>query len=258
MKKGRIVRKVLMAIALACAAGAAAAQPIPLTNGRPVTVNNSAEPTLQSILDGLFGASWGSVLANQSPFGLWRSATSAATTIPTIVAEFAANAPINRFGIWFGTDASNIFTYDLLLGPSTVGTNAAISILNGSMTVGSSNIADCSVLGGGKVNCGSATNALITPDRFGFYFQTGSGNRAFSIDALNPGSAPRVLSFQQGSTTNWALAYEDAGDWDFNDMVVKIESIAPVPEASTLALMLSGLGVVALAARRRSSKVKAA
>jgi hypothetical protein len=247
------MRKVICSILLAAACPVALAQAIPAVNTRPVTVNNSAaEPSLQSILNGLFGPSWGSV-ANQSPYGLWRSATSSATTIPTIVAEFAANAPINRFGIWFGTDASNVFTYDLLLGPSTVGTNAAISILNGSLSVGSSNVSDCVQFGGGRVNCttGTVTNSLITPDRFGFYFQTGSDPRAYSIDALNPAGTARVLSFQQGSTTNWALAYEDASDFDFNDMVVKIESIAPVPEASTVAMMLAGLGLLGAGARLR-------
>lgn len=246
------MRKLLCSLILASACPVALAQAVPAVNSRPVTVNTiPSEPSLQSILNGLFGPSWGTVAANQSPFGLWRSATSSATTIPTIVAEFAANAPINKFGIWFGTDASNIFTYDLLLGPSTVGTNAAISILNGSMSVGSSNVFDCAAFGGGKVNCGSVSSALITPERFGFYFQTGSGARAYSIDALNPGGSGRVLSFQQGSTTNWGLAYEDASDFDFNDMVVKIESIVPVPEASTVAMMLAGLGILGAGARLR-------
>ncbi len=247
------MRKLLLAIAVAAAFPAVIAQPIPIDNPRPVTVNPApaGEASLQSILNGLFGPSWGMVATHQNPFGLWRAATSVGTTIPTIVAEYAGFAPINRFGIWFGTDASNVFTYDLLLGPATAGSNAAISILNGSMTVGSSNVFDCTVLGGTRVNCGTVTHAQITPERFGFYFQTASNPRAFSIDALNPGATPRVLSFQQGVTTNWALAYEDWTDFDYNDMVVKIESIAPVPEASTIAMMLAGLGVLGAGAMLR-------
>jgi len=249
------MRKLLCAVLIAAACPVAMASAYPVFNSRPVAVNNTpSEPPLQSILDGLFGPSWGSVAANQSSFGLWRAATGAATTIPTIVAEFAGLAPVNRFGIWFGTDASNIFARDLLLGPATVGTTAAISIGNGWMDVGSSRFSDCL---NGLVNCGSVNNPLITPERFGFFFQTASDPRAFSIDALNPGSTPRVLSFQQGSSTNWALAYEDRTNFDYNDMVVKIGSVAPVPEASTVAMMLAGLGVLGFGAHLRRRRPEA-
>jgi len=242
------MKQLFAGIVTALAALTAQAQAIDDTNTRPVAIGSSSEPSLQSIIDGLFGPSWGSVLTDQSVNGVWRSSTSQGTTIPTIVAEFAANAPINKFGIWFGTDVGSVWTYDLLLGPASVATDAAIRIDEGRLRVGSSDIASCGV----SVNCTSwVYDSRITANRFGFYFQTGAQARAYSIDQLNNPVLPRVLSFQQGSTSNWALAYEDLllGDADYNDMVVKIESITPVPEPTTVALMLAGLGLLGLRAR---------
>jgi hypothetical protein len=239
------VRVLALCLLLTVASLGVQAQPISYTNTRPAAIGSSNEPSLQSIVDGLFGPSWGSVLTNQSGFGVWRASTSQATTIPTLVAEFAANAPINKFGIWFGTDASQIWSFDLLLGPATVMTDAAIRIDNGRLRVGSSDINACGV----SVNCTSwVYDSKITPTQFGFYFQTDAQSRAYSIDQLNDPVLPRVLAFQQGATDNWALAYEDLllGDADYNDMVVKIESITPVPEPTVIVLMLAGLAILAI------------
>lgn len=237
-------------------AGSARADSIDPVNPRPVPpLGPSGEPALKSILNGLFGPSWGSIATGQEPAGMYRSATSSATIIPTLVAEYAAYAPINVFGIWFGTATSAIFAYDLLLGPATVGSNAAVSISEGRMTVGSSNVGDCTLLGGSAVNCGSVVNSLITPSSFGFYFRTGSGSNQYSVDALNPGGEAHVLAFQQGTSTNYALAFEDlplgVADRDYNDMVVKIESVVAVPEPASALLLLAGLGVLGVAAGRR-------
>jgi hypothetical protein len=243
--------KILVCAALMALSLTAQSQPISPTNSRPVAIGSSSEPSLQSILDGLFGPSWGSVLTNQSTAGMWRASTSQPTTIPTIVAEFAANSPINKFGIWFASDASDIWTYDLLLGPATVATDAAVRIDNGRIRVGSSDMSACGI----SVACTSwLYDWRISPLAFGFYFQTGNDPRAYSVDQLNNPLLPRILSFQQGATSNWALAYEDLtlGDADYNDMVVKIESITPVPEPTTLLLMLAGLAVLGLRSRATS------
>jgi Domain of unknown function (DUF4114)/PEP-CTERM motif len=235
-----------MGVALA-AGGPAAADPIDPVNTRPVTLNViPSEPSLQSFLDGLFGPGWGNAATDQTPFGMFRAATSSGTAIPTVVAEFAGLRNVNKFGIWFGTDSSNVFAYELLKGAANVGDFAAISINEGSLDVIGFG---CGV----RVNCGeNVTNSAITASRFGFYFQTNTGPNYYSVDALNPGNSARVLGLQQGVTTNWAFAYEDGTDGDYNDMIVKVESIVPVPEPGVYLMLLAGLGVLgAISMRKR-------
>lgn len=260
------MRRLLAALALGATALAATAQPIDPFNTRPVTVlpGPASERSLSDILNGIGGPpmfpghTFDTTVADtpfnngQNAAGLWRSSSpDIATLIPTLFIEFAGNAPINKFGIWFGDDQSNVVGYDLLLGGATSGSFAALSINAGRLDVigfGCGTIIACTAPTG-------ALDARISATQFGFYFQTGDGPRIYSVDALNPGGEARFLSFQAGETTNWAFAYEDLAlansDRDYNDMVVKVESIVAVPEPSTWALMIAGLAALGFALRRR-------
>jgi hypothetical protein len=60
------------------------------------------------------------------------------------------------------------------------------------------------------------------------------------------------MSYTDGAS-NWIFGFEDGGDNDFNDMVVKVESLKPVSAPGTLALL--GLGLLGIGALRRRNAV---
>jgi len=149
--------KSIVALLGLTACSGAFADPFVGNSAAPSTINVVAngEQSLQTIADSAFGAGHINVDTGQSSAGLFSATTpSFATSVPTLIAEFTANANTQSFGIWFGTDTTNIVSYNLLLG-GAVATDAVRLTITGNTLNVFGPAAGC----GTHYVCGSFTDA---------------------------------------------------------------------------------------------------
>lgn len=159
----------------------------------------------------------------------------------TLLAEYANLASGNSFGIY---DENTGEELSLFTGGTDVNTGVTISF---------------------DLASGQATN-LTTEESaevgstFGFYIDNGDGNKYYSDSELNEGFDPALIYDTVGTSgeglfgSNLVVAFEDqeAGDRDYNDLVVGLTDVEAVPEPGTLALFGMGLLGVGAATRRKS------
>ncbi len=102
------------------------------------------------------------------------------------------------------------------------------------------------------------TSAMFNPTvPFGFFDDPSGATIKFSESVLNPGGFDNMIALIAPAAfpNSFILGWEDSEpgefDTDFNDLIVRIDNAAPVPEPSTLVLLAIGFAGLVMYTRYR-------
>jgi hypothetical protein len=200
---------------------------------------------------GSFNSSVNVFTEQYKPDTLWALDASGGS-VSTIIIEVGDYAPQNVFGIYQpGAIATKVQLFD---GSSQYGDSVAVGLQeNPDLTFSVlKNFVD--------------TGVDLPTNLFGYYLTT-PDDTYYSQPTLNAGELDHMLTYQGENdwvkiplkaagaweTNEYVLAWEDQvdlGDQDYNDMVLMVESVTPVPVPAALLLGFLGLGAAGLKVRK--------
>jgi len=228
------------------------------TNILPPSVGS--ELTLQQILDTYFpGVNAATDQQTAAVFATGGSGA-AANSCPQLLAEESGLATSHIFGIWTAFNTAGPITQVPIFNGAAVPTGRASIQWTDPNTIQIDAIA-----GATGINTGTFTG--ISQSWFGFYYDfvyDGKPVTLYTYDGLNTAQqvggfagahTAAILAYSAFGNAAWIFACDDLQvEPDYNDMVVKVESIRPVPVPPTVLLLGSGLlGLAGLCFRRRKS-----
>ena len=246
---------VCVGLVAVCAVGQSASTPF--FNDRPVPVTLSPGgdiDDLQEVFDDIYVSGPGiDAYEDQASFGVFTNSSSGGA-VTSLIIELAesGNVDSNQFGLYDYENPGNkalVFT-----GSQSAGNQAMISFL-----------------ANGDIKVNFQLRATGFSSRFGLYLDVYGTDATldytfYSQDTLNGGGAAQALVFQGDDQTviqipgffpgvfsnnEYIIAFEEtllgsgSSGQDYDDMVVMVEQIVPVPEPGTVVL-LGLFGVIGL------------
>ena len=201
----------------------------------PQIVVNPGDGPIQAYFNGLGETI--NVPTDQLDAQTWSTTISGNSTL-TLMLEIAVFAASNTIGVYNGGAVGTPTLYQVFPGAATAGWHATAHF-------GASNSLVVSLFDDNANYQGQTSYSGVDKNNFGFYLQNGTGTY-YSQDSRNGGQA-HVLTFA-GTGQNlgsWWQCFEDLPndqtDNDFNDAIVFVESVNPVPAATTSWGRLKGL-----------------
>lgn len=223
-------------------AGSVYASPISATNVRPVTIDgpSAGEDSVQTILDNSFGSGQYDDTDDQMNGGYFKVAKAISKAIvPQLVLRNDSNLKLGIFSLPDFNDASSVVRAELFDASASDGDVILVKwVSDYAITIGA-----------------SSTEYAINRFGFGFYAEDASGKIFYTLDDLNGGGSAQALAINNGTDNEWTFFFESNSDRenDFNEAVLFVESITPIPEPGTLALFGVGAIVAFVIRRRRQS-----
>jgi hypothetical protein len=245
-----MIKKALVAVSALVVAVYADYTPVNTLGG-----GNGSELNLQEVLNQVTVGGTSSVDAFSDAdqlddaFDSYWGLTATGGSVSTIVFEIAGYDNQNVFGVFDRNDPTK--KVQLF--------NAAAGGYGTTPAVGTSAQATLSILLNGEVEVNNvSTGITFSGTQFGYYLGSPDG-LYFSDSDLNLNKEDRMVAYQGKdvdyvqlknrpaglwTSDEYVLAWEDRNalnsDWDYNDMVIMVESVKPVPEPATLSLFAMG------------------